>query len=752
MMATTAPQPIRPSDDRSRWARTPLWARIVGGILLLLFLAWLVLFVTKGRFLKGTFVNLASKYMERPVTVGGDFNLYLNPLDVQFLAEDMTVANPPWTKGGQLFTARHIDFRLSTWRLIFGKKVFKYLNMDRGDIALQTDGNGHNNWSFNSTEPLQLPDIRRASVTGTTLSYVDPKNQIDTHLKFGDLTGQGKTINQPITFAGGGTARKVPFTIKGQLSSPNETLAGGRNQFELHVGVADSRIDVSGTLPGATQFEGADLRVQVQGHNLATPFRLLGIAVPESRAYRLASNVTKDGGTWKFTHLAGKLGASDVAGSMTMSKPDKRIKLVADLKSQNLDILDVGPWIGYSPDRLQAQGGKGAITQEGGRPRILPDAPLDISGLEGYDADVKYKAANIRTGTIPIRNLDLGLGLDHLLLTLKPVAFDIAGGRLSADVSIDARKRPVVTEYDIRLSPVSLAKLFSGFKVEDSGTTGTIKGRIQLKGYGDTVRKSLGSSTGRIAIELPKGTFWIGNTELLELDAFQYVGKLLEKKLKEPTEIRCGLLGFTVKDGVSVADPVIIDTHRNVITGTGSFSFADESLNLSIRAKGKKFSLFSGQSPIGIGGWFAAPAIHPISGQLIARAGAGVALGVVASPIAAILAFVDTGKQKDTDCGPILEGARTPEVRAANEAAAHPGKDKDDLRKDEAKARADAKDDLAEAREEAAKKHRDVKAETSGAGLAKDAAKRTDKTSKSRSDDSDATRKLNERVLKRSKG
>ena len=660
-------------DDRGRWSRTPLWAKIAGGVLLLLFLAWLVLFVTKGRFLKSTFVRYASNYMERPVTVGGDFNLYLNPLDVQFLAEDMTVANPAWTKGGQLFQAKHIDFRLSTWRLLFGDRVFKYLNMDRGDIALQTDGKGLNNWSFNSTEPFVLPTIKREMVTGTALSYVDPLNQLDIHLKLGDVGAQGRTIDGPITLSGGGTARKVPFTLTGKLSSPNETLAGGRNRFEMHAGVADSRIDVSGTLPGATQFEGADLRIQAQGHNLATPFRLLGIAVPESRPYRIASNLTKTGDEWKFTHLAGRFGNSDLNGAMTMSQPDKRIKLVADLNSHNLDILDVGPWIGYSPDRLQAKGGKGAITQEGGHPRVLPDAPLDISGLKRFDADVKYKAANIRTGTIPIQNLDLGLGLDNLLLTLKPLSFDLAGGRLSSDVSINARKAPVVTAYDIRLSPVAISKLLAGFKVEDSGTTGTVRGRIQMTGYGDTVRKSLGTSNGRIAVVLPRGTFWIRNTELLELDLFQYVGKALQKQLKDPSEVRCGLFGFTVRNGVSVADPIFIDTQRTVIRGTGNFSFADESLNLSIRADAKKFSLFSGQSPIGIGGWFAAPSINPISGQLITRAGAGVGLGLLGGPLAAILAFVDTGDQKNTDCTPVLAGERTGAVRAADEAAEHGG-------------------------------------------------------------------------------
>ncbi|MBD3814042.1 MAG: AsmA family protein, partial [Betaproteobacteria bacterium] len=49
--------------------------RTVVLVLLALFLAWLVLFVTKGRFLKHPFESIASSTLEREVTVGGDFNL-----------------------------------------------------------------------------------------------------------------------------------------------------------------------------------------------------------------------------------------------------------------------------------------------------------------------------------------------------------------------------------------------------------------------------------------------------------------------------------------------------------------------------------------------------------------------------------------------------------------------------------------------------------------------------------------------------
>ena len=109
---------------------------------------------------------------------------------------------------------------------------------------------------------------------------------------------------------------------------------------------------------------------------------------------------------------------------------------------------------------------------------------------------------------------------------------------------------------------------------------------------------------------------------------------------------------------MAAADPILIDTSKNVIVGRGGFSFRNEAIDMAIRADAKKFSLFSGQSPVGLTGNFAAPGINPISGDLLARAGAGLGLAVVATPLAGVLAFVDVGDAKAAACGPVLSGAR----------------------------------------------------------------------------------------------
>jgi hypothetical protein len=161
-----------------------------------------------------------------------------------------------------------------------------------------------------------------------------------------------------------------------------------------------------------------------------------------------------------------------------------------------------------------------------------------------------------------------------------------------------------------------------------------------------------------MAFILPAGSLWTKNAQLAELDIGTFVQKMFEKELKEPVRINCGLIAFTVRGGVAAADPVLIDTSKNVVTARGGFSFRNEGVDMAVRADAKTFSLFSGQSPVGITGTFAHPGINPISGSLVARAGVGLGLAVVATPLAGVLAFVDVGDAKTAACGPVLSGAR----------------------------------------------------------------------------------------------
>jgi uncharacterized protein involved in outer membrane biogenesis len=370
--------PATPNADAGR--RDPASVAIGAGVAILstiiglILLAWLILFVTKGRFLKPTFEKYASRSAGRPVRVAGDFQFYFAPIDLKFFAEGLTVANPAWATRPNFFEAKRIDTRVATFRSLFGPRYrINWLDLTDGRIDTEWDEQARRNtWTFGDPnapgKPFEMPEILRATVSGTTLRYRDPPLRFLTDLKFDTVRAQNSAVDNNIRFAGDGTLRSKPFTLNGSLLSANQVLAGGGNKFVVHAdAVGDTRLDISGTLPGATQIEGADLLMRVRGRNMRDLFDFIGVAVPDTRAYHLNSHLTKAGIEWRFTRMVGGFGDSDVAGRMTISmpEPENRLKIDADLTSKKVDIIDIGPFIGYEPQALATKGVTAAVAQTG---------------------------------------------------------------------------------------------------------------------------------------------------------------------------------------------------------------------------------------------------------------------------------------------------------------------------------------------------------------------------------------------------
>jgi AsmA family protein len=654
--------------DPKRARRRRIIRNVVLGILGTVFAIWLVLFITKGRFLKGPFERIVGSATHRPVQVRGDFQLYFAPFDIKFLAEGMTIGNPAWASKPNLFEAAKIDTRIAPLSLLFGKRRVKSLLLDRAAIDLEwTPDHRTNTWTFSQGgkgKPLELPRIDRALVQGTTLRYRDPRMRVLADLKIEPIRADTAAgIGDAVRLTGGGRLRDTPFTVVARLLSPNETVAKGKNQLVARMRAAGNVVDVAGTLPSLAEIEDVPLRVAARGANMAELLWIIGVAIPNTRDYRVAGQLVKSGEEYRFTRLKGIAGETDLAGQLTIRNAE-RLHLDSVLTTRRLDIVDAAPFIGYNPDIVEARGAVAAAAATGaGAARIMPDANFPVASMQRFDADLKWTIGAVRSRRVPISNVDLTLDLERGRLSLSPLTFAMARGNVAADAVFDTRPRPSAVRYDIRLAPTPMGRLLAGYGVAEAGTTGTVRGRIQLAGRGDTIHDSLSTANGRIAFVMPAGTFWTRNVQLSELDIGTFVQKMFEKRLKEPVNINCGLIGFTVRRGVAAADPILIDTRQNVIVGRGGFSFRTEALDMAVRADSKKFSLFSGQSPVGITGRFAEPAIDPISGELLGRAGVGLGLAVVATPVAGLLAFIDVGDAKSAACGPVLAGARAASQR-----------------------------------------------------------------------------------------
>src|SRR6185312_8536333 len=100
----------------------------------------------------------------------------------------------------------------------------------------------------------------------------------------------------------------------------------------------------------------------------------------------------------------------------------------------------------------------------------------------------------------------------------------------------------------------------------------------------------------------------------------------------------------------------ILDTDAALDTAKGSISLADEKIDLSIHAAPKKATPVALGGPIEVGGTFRKPSLG-LGAEAYARGGAAVALGVLLTPVAAILGFIDAGDVKDADCSGLEQQA-----------------------------------------------------------------------------------------------
>ncbi|MET0588728.1 MAG: AsmA family protein [Novosphingobium sp.] len=661
--------------DTRHTRRRHIVLNVLLGIIATLFAAWLVLFITKGRFLKHPFERTVSSMIDRTVKVKGDFQLYFAPIRIKFYSEGLTVSNPSWARRPHLFAAEKIDTSIAPLSLIFGKRHVYYVDLTNGSADLEWNAKGdRNTWTFSGDgKPFEIPRIDRATVSGTTLRYIDPRLKLRADLAVETVTAKAGQIGKSVGVEGNGQFRNTPFRLTARLLSPDATVNNGKNALTLRAWAANNVIDVAGTLPSLAEFQNVPLQTQARGRDLSELFDIIGVAIPQTRTYALKAQMVKDGDEYRFTGLTGKFGVSDLAGKLTVTNAE-RLRLDSTLRTRQLDIIDAAPFIGYNPDVVATKGAVAAAAATGAGPqRVLPDAELPVEAMKRFDASLKWNIGILRSRSVPISNVDLTLELDRGRLALSPLTFSMARGNVASDIVFDTRQRPAADSYDIGLAPTPMGRLLTGYGVEESGTSGTIRGRIQLRGRGDTIHDSLASASGRIAFVIPQGTLWTRNVQLAELDLGTFVYKMFQDRLKEPVRINCGLIGFTVRNGIAAADPILIDTRKNVILGRGGFSFRTEGIDLAIRADGKKFSLFSGQSPVGVGGHFAQPSLDVISPELIGRAGVGLGLAAVVSPLAGVLAFVDVGNAKSAACGPVLSGARAAAQRTTK------GKKRDDV-------------------------------------------------------------------------
>jgi AsmA protein len=393
------------------------------------------------------------------------------------------------------------------------------------------------------------------------------------------------------------------------------------------------------------------MKFALRGGSLAELFDLLGIALPETRAYSLSGNVTHSADWWRYDKFSGQIGQSDVAGSLRVTYGAARPLLEGDLASKSLNLADLGPVVGdqaASPARQSSLRGRLVTERKADADsRALPALPFRRDRWTTIDADVQLTAQTIlRPKALPLDHLTTRLRMRESVLTLDPLDFSAAGGHLVGVIRLDGQQNPIQAHAKMKVRNLLLGKLLPTIALAQN-SVGQINGEIELVGRGDSIARMLATADGKVGLVIEGGKISRLLMEQVTLHVPEMV--LLQITGDQLIDIRCGVADFNVEHGVMNVGTLVLDTDVTRIAGTGSVDLANETLSLTLVPRSKQFSLLALRGPIYVRGDLAHPDLSVDAGRVAMRGLAAVALGAV-NPALALVALVDPGSGKNSAC------------------------------------------------------------------------------------------------------
>ncbi|CAL4868908.1 hypothetical protein MMA231_03197 [Asticcacaulis sp. MM231] len=603
--------------------------------------------------------SIASGRLHRPVHIDGNLRVHLFSFTPSATVGGLRIGQPEWgASAGLKGNLAEIDTVAVTAELMpvfIGRIVLPRLQIDRPNLILYSDKTGRANWNFSDgkakSQPARLPPIKDFIINDGKLTVTHAKSRfnfagtINAHEKASggrqafDLTGDGKLNGRAFDLSATGGPL---LNVRTHVPYP----------FDMIVRAGDTRVTAKGRVLHPFNLGQIDGAMTVSGRNLADLYDLTGLTLPNTPAYKIAAQVTRNALIYDVKAIKGYVGGSDLEGTMKVdTRTEGRPYLTGDLRSRRLDFKDLGSLFGATaantPQKAELSAAPTAATVAR---RLLPDATLDIERVRNMDAKVRYRAMSVKThGDMPLREVSLGVTLDHGLLILDPIDFSFPRGRLQGTARIDARKDVQVNTIDMRLTGLAVQDFLptvGGSKPLE----GILNARVRATGTGNSVHKAASTADGQMTLVMPGGTIRQTFAELMGVNATKGAFMLLSKD-RDETDVRCAIADFRVQNGVMQGQNIVFDTGVVRVKGSGRINLQDESLKLAFKGKPKKFRLIRVNVPIVVGGHLSAPKIGVDPGAAVVQGGLAVALNT-------ILPFVNLDYAKNANCADVMSDAR----------------------------------------------------------------------------------------------
>jgi uncharacterized protein involved in outer membrane biogenesis len=605
----------------------------------------------------------ASAAAGRSFAIDGDLEVHLG-LRPRVVAHDVVLANMPGAHEPQMLRVKRLEFTIDLPSLLGGRWVFPEISLSQPHVALEIDRSGATNWEFvhkDKRKAFDWPAIGTFTIDEGSASFRDPAHDTELAFELKSVAGQAPSA-MGLELSSKGRFKGLPTSLDargGALLNLREAGAPYPIRANGHVGA--TRFSVDGMLLDPLHLKGEQLNFTIEGSDLALLFPLVGVPLPSTHAYKLAGFLDHTDALWTFRHFKGSVGRSDLAGDFSVDRTHQPQKLVGNLVSRELVLEDMSGFIGIKP------AGQHTVPAAD---KVLPGDAFSLEKLAAADVDVHFRGERIVTAKLPLDKMSAHLVVNGGVVKLAPLEFGVAGGTLASTIEMDVRNHGAATHAEITAKGLHLDRMFPGSKLA-AGDTGTVGGRANLRGHGDSIARMLATSKGDAAVIMNGGSVGELALRMSNLDLANSLLVMLGGDKQVPVRCMVGL--FNADDGNFTVQSLVLDTSKVNITGSGSVDFRDESLHLRLVSQSKGFSLASLRGPIAVTGSFKAPVLRAEMGTAAVRGGLAVALGIATAGIGTLLPLLDFGHKAESNCAALMAQAQAQTgVKAADAAPSRP--------------------------------------------------------------------------------
>jgi uncharacterized protein involved in outer membrane biogenesis len=454
-----------------------------------------------------------------------------------------------------------------------------------------------------------------------------------------------------------GTYNKTPVSGSGKVGGVL-ALQDANRPFPVQADVkaGDLHVGLVGTITDPAHLAAVDLRLWLQGNSMARLYSLTGVTLPDTPPYategRLVGQFKSTGNVFKYENFTGRVGGSDINGSLTYTAREPRPLLQGELVSHLLQFSDLAPVIGADSNASKAKRGDATAQPSN---KVLPVEEFRTDRWKAIDADVKFTGRRIvKDVNLPITDLYTHVVMTDGVLSLEPLKFGVAGGTLASDIHLDGGATPLKGRFATSARHLKLKQLFPNFKTMQNAL-GEINGDAALTATGNSPAALAATSNGEVKALITDGTV----SRLLMEAAGLNVANVVYEKLfgNRDVKINCAAADFVATNGVLESRVFALDTDDAVINIDGNVNLRDESMDLGVHPHTKGFRVFSLRSPLYVKGTFKDPHVGVNAAALALRGGAAVGLGLI-NPFAALIPLLAPSNNKPLPCTQMLEQIR----------------------------------------------------------------------------------------------